>query len=376
MRFTSSIECDLCGREFVDKSDIVVPLIFSDCRSFGDKKFTLLFCKCGHYMKKYDSFTAQEIKEFYKKYEIYSQANGNEQKIQFKGTSSSEFMKRSEYIIDILKLFPGMNYDEKILDFGCGNGELLKSFYKESKELILYGADIDIRSAFPFGENFSNIGYFQTNQIPKNLKFNVITFVHVLEHVEKIGSILEILDNHLESQGHFVVQLPDIENNEFDFIVADHIHHFTRRSLINFFTKWGYSLIHENDKSNKECTLIFKKEGNYHQESLNVINKIEKKVNEIKNERYMQKFYIFGTSILGSWIHSLLMQSESLENLQGFIDEDVNRIGNSYKNKLIFDPSEVENESMIIAAVPQEIFLEIKHRYSDKNFSWINFYFE
>ncbi len=140
-------------------------------------------------------------------------------------------------------------YTNKVIcDFGCGDGNFLKSINKNSKKV--YGIEL----------NNNNIKSLTKKKfiIKKDInlitdKFDSIFLFHVLEHLPNAIDILKKLKLRLNKKGKIIIEVPhakDILLNKFenkDFVNftlwSQHLILHTKKSLNFFLKKSGYKNI-------------------------------------------------------------------------------------------------------------------------------------
>ena len=145
------------------------------------------------------------------------------------------------YLID--KLHLSLNHGN-ILDIGCGGGLMLEALQKygnvtgmdSSKESLLFCREI-FTGALEFGGFPDNIPRFER-------KFNLITMLDVLEHIEKDDETLLKLRNLLDKNGHLVLTVPAHMHLWSNFDVLNH--HKRRYELAKLIEKVesaGYEIV-------------------------------------------------------------------------------------------------------------------------------------
>lgn len=120
-----------------------------------------------------------------------------------------------------------ININSKILDVGCGNGDVLFEFSKHGFK-NLYGID-----PFLVENNLQGIN-FEKNDLIKyqpNLKFDLIMFNHSLEHISDHQSILKKSLKILEKDGTIMVRVPVI-NKAFEIYKENWVQIDAPRHLI------------------------------------------------------------------------------------------------------------------------------------------------
>jgi SAM-dependent methyltransferase len=137
----------------------------------------------------------------------------------------------------------------KMLDVGCGMGNFLNYSLKQGWEVTGVEPAEPARQAAEqlLGKNI----YSDIREIPENLKFNVISFWHVLEHIYDIKGVIDHAKNMLTKNGKIAIALPN--NESFDarfykeywaaFDVPRHLYHFNINSFTYFIKNCGLKII-------------------------------------------------------------------------------------------------------------------------------------
>ena len=65
----------------------------------------------------------------------------------------------------------------------------------------------------------------------------------------------------LNNNGYVVFQVPDIDNNPYDFTIYDHVFHFSKLTLKNTLKSYGFDILEINNQIiKKEIICIAKKD--------------------------------------------------------------------------------------------------------------------
>ena len=130
----------------------------------------------------------------------------------------------------------------RLLDFGCSNGNLLKSFHSLRPRWKLSGAELvdqwkETVLALPGVEAF----YSGANPAYAG-RFDVISLSHVLEHIPDPIPFLKAISGHLTPGGRLLLAMPNLRQNPSDLIIADHCSHFDEDSLAYVAGKAGLGI--------------------------------------------------------------------------------------------------------------------------------------
>ena len=122
-----------------------------------------------------------KIQEIYEFYQIYETSNG-EEKIVFDHVSGVH-KRRSDMLFDCLSNVKNLKKNINVLDVGSGSGVFLKCLSENLSECKLYAQDINDISEAEL-RNINNFaGLFVADLSQIKLRFDVVSMVHVLEHV-------------------------------------------------------------------------------------------------------------------------------------------------------------------------------------------------
>ncbi len=139
----------------------------------------------------------------------------------------------------------------KILDIGCGTGELLAYFQKKGWSAIGVEPDAEARS---FAEKKNGIKVYYLDYLAETEeKFDVISMWHVLEHVPDLHERIETVKKLLTKDGFAVIALPNGASHDAFYYkeywagldVPRHLYHFSPYSFKKLMESHGFSLIAE-----------------------------------------------------------------------------------------------------------------------------------
>ncbi|MBI2267472.1 MAG: class I SAM-dependent methyltransferase [Armatimonadetes bacterium] len=148
---------------------------------------------------------------------------------------------------DILALVP----EGKVLDVGCGKGDILKLLKK--KGLEAHGLD-SAGEAAGCARNVPGLHVAQGDLVGSEYEtgcFDGITFFHVLEHITDPAGTLREAHRVLRDRGILVVQVPNIDSvqsgvfgrNWYGLQVPYHVSHFSPRTLTNLLDQTEFEII-------------------------------------------------------------------------------------------------------------------------------------
>lgn len=109
------------------------------------------------------------------------------------------------------------NKDVKILDYGCGFGQILKALKNENYQNI-YGIDIEKNAIESCVNNNLIVKQLDLKTLinPYDFKFDVIILSHIIEHIPKneiINTLIIIKNSFLTKNGKLLVAVPNAQAN-------------------------------------------------------------------------------------------------------------------------------------------------------------------
>lgn len=370
------MNCHVCGaKELIRLPGYeMLPKVSSDCKPCsipGD----LCICEvCGCVQKTLDDLWQRSIEEIYRAYSIYYQAGGSEQQVF--APESGRMTARSETLLMHLTEFIELPEEGRILDVGCGNGGLLKSFNKIRPRWSLVGTELNQKYKNEV-EQIGGVEAVYTVDKPDMVpgRFDLITMIHLLEHIKCPSEFLMKLANKLEPDGILVLQLPDYTSNPFDLVIADHATHFTVQTISRLIQNLGFEIINNAfELIPKETTIIARRPAADSREKqefaqLNQIDLINQSLDWLQNTIGLarqslksSKSGLFGTSIAATWLCQELGDVVSF-----FVDEDLHRVGTRYLGRPVYEPKNVPEASQVFIALPPALAARVLERIKKPN---------
>lgn len=366
-------KCHLCGSEsrFInDDSDS--GFVSSDCQPTYQKAQFVYCSQCFVVQKNINTEWQKSVDKIYNDYKIYEQAKGKEQNAFNYGSGQGN--ARSKLIAEWTKEKTNMK-QPTLLDIGCGNGAFLREFSRVNHESKLYGSELnEINRAII--EQINNCKFICSPISQINRKFDIISLIHVLEHIPNPQIFLQEIRDKLEEKGCLLIEVPNLKESPFDLFIFDHCTHFTEEGILRLLDKSGFKPIHLSTSIvAKEITIIAEPVHSRHDEiknqtieatvdpseiaraQLNLAGKIKEKA----MLEYDKPLYILGSSISATWL-----AKELNFQISGFIEEDIDRVGNEHCGVQIYSPTSIEEESMLLLPFSSETSTLLAERLSSE----------
>lgn len=152
--------------------------------------------------------------------------------------------KRADYVTDFLHKNEVIPRKQRILDFGCAEGSLIKAL-KKYPALMIDGIEPNPSFA-SFAFEYTGCNIYSSLEALREASVNpydLIIVNHVLEHMLDPVSFLKELGEFLNAQGLLFIDVPALENyKSVESLHIGHVFHFCRRSLEMITAVSGYSV--------------------------------------------------------------------------------------------------------------------------------------
>jgi SAM-dependent methyltransferase len=304
-----------------------------------------------------DAFLA-EIDEIYRSYTIYHQAAGAEQAVfeQSSGLPAS----RSVKLLETFRQHSNLKPTGRMLDVGCGNGATIRAFGQVAPGWTKAGTEFDdkYRADVESIPNTEPLQVGPVEDVPGC--FDVITMVHVLEHIVDPIAVLETLRGKLAPGGLLLIEVPHHPANPFELLIADHRTHFTSDSMTRALAAAGFEIVSvAEDWIPKELSVIARPApgpvtpppagdpATARERIATSISWLRQTAQELHDLASTGRVGLFGTSIAGTWL-----ASGAGDRVAFFVDEDPSRIGRVYLGRPVHAPADVPPCSRVFVGLP------------------------
>lgn len=259
----------------------------------------------------------------------------------------------------------------RALDVGCGSGVTLRALSTARPEWTLFGQDIDDsrRDHLASIPNFRQ--YYACPPAQINGEFNLVTLIHSLEHFPSPFSILNQLRSKISSTGRLFIQVPNALENPFELVIADHLMHFTPRTLAQLVEHAGFKIdVLATTWVTKELSLLaspapgnakdFSKfadfaDVRFGKMALQWLQSVVDDATACAEESV--DFGIFGTSIAATWLAGSLNGKVCF-----FVDEDPSCQGREHLGRPVFAPDQVPRDAKVFLALVPGIAAHVSKR--------------
>lgn len=244
-----------------------------------------------------------------------------------------------------------------VLDYGAAKGASLKTLSEHRPDIHPHFFDVS-QMYVPFWEKLvdeTQWACYQTKAEWK-AKFDLITSFFVVEHVAELNELIETVAGLMKPGGTFFFTVPSMFANIADFIVADHVNHFSPQSIIALLNRHGFCDIEVDSHSHESAFVVTAKlpETEFVKVRLSdsdpgiaatirsvnemadywtqVAGSIETFESQLEND---EPVAIYGSGFYGSYIATCL---KSLERVVCFLDANPHQQGKELFGKPILAP--------------------------------------
>jgi ubiquinone/menaquinone biosynthesis C-methylase UbiE len=283
------------------------------------------------------------------------------------------------------------------LDLGCGKGLAIRAFRDSFPKWDIWGYEISNRYK-SFLEKYvkpENLILGPRDLLETlNREFDVISMFDVLEHVSDPISVLKKATRLLKRGGYIYIQVPEIYDGSLDWLIVDHLSHFSLdtiqmlasfcglkvRRVIDNYSSGGLQMLCQKSEIIPEETIgerrtfvypIHKAIMDAH---LRYWNRFGSKVSELlaDAEKKGRPIAIFGTGTAASVIPVYL--AESMKWIACFMDENPHRIGKRHFDRPVVGlnayPKAVD--TIFLGIAPQNIkYIVPKLKTAGKSIVWV-----
>jgi 2-polyprenyl-3-methyl-5-hydroxy-6-metoxy-1,4-benzoquinol methylase len=352
MGVNGSSACKVCGAAALEEIPefAALPRITSDCVPFRTGGSLAVCGHCGGAQAIAGERWLADIGEIYGKYQIYHQSGGVEQYVL--DPRAGALRPRSEVLAERLAGLPAVPRSGSLLDVGCGTGGTLRAFAARGG-WELYGLEMDERN-LPFVgavPGFVRLYNCQVRELPR--QFDLITMVHSLEHFPEPHEVLTDLQGKLSAAGKLFIEVPNGAANPFEYVVADHMVHFSPETLAALLERAGFGVdCLATDWVTKELSAVAhpasgdaapaRRSGSVTRvrQQIAWLEALSAAARDAAGKT--ASFGLFGTAIAAAW----LWQSVG-DRVEFFVDEDIHRIGRTYLGRPVLRPDQAPPGSLV-----------------------------
>ncbi len=185
----------------------------------------------------------QDLQAYYNSNDYISHTDNRKGLLPFLYQTVKKIMLRQKYHL-IRRL---QSNTSSLLDIGAGTGDFLQ--YMKSKNWSVQGLEPNQQARKLAAQK--HIHLFESFKTLDSTSVSVITMWHVLEHVPNLPQTLSLIHNHLNSQGHLIIAVPNYNSLDARYYKGHwaaydtprHLWHFNKHTITRLVTEHGFQHI-------------------------------------------------------------------------------------------------------------------------------------
>jgi SAM-dependent methyltransferase len=361
--------CHVCGDGTVDSllESRNLPRITSDCVPVPGLQELGICEHCWTLVTATSDDWRSLCTEIYASYSAYRQAGGGEDAVFF---ADGQALGRSSRIVSLVTDHL-RSQSGRWLDFGCGNGTFLKVLGRILPEMDLIGMEYSELNRTQIMDIEGVSGFCTSWDDALTEDLDVVSLIHVLEHIENPRGLLEQVARHLTADGTLIVQVPHVWSNPYMLAIADHASHFGPGSLSSLVSSAGFevgwvavdvipgelTLMARRPTENEDCSSVSAWTSQDHGNGALAVPQVAAAqeladslgcvIPWLHEQRELARpLAILGTSIAGTWAASALGFGHDY-----WVDEDPSRQGRTWHDRPVMDVSALPPGTAVLAVL-------------------------
>ena len=320
---------------------------------------TVHFCQnCGHLQTQ----PLLDLDAYYAKH--YRILVETEEEDQLYSVENGRTIFRTDHQVDTLLSHVDLPEGARVLDYGCAKSATLKRLCQCRNDLQPHVFDVS-EMYVPFWEKFVADDHWATFQPKLEWRghFDVVTSFFALEHVADPQDVLQTIASLLKPGGTFYGIVPNVYTNTADFVVADHVNHFSAGSLRHLLAMKGFSLVNLDESAHHGAFVVVAKKGGAAPATPVTTGALENLAEQVRimagywqgfsnrvkefeaSQTAAQSVAIFGSGFYGTFIATCL---NNLEKVVCFVDQNPHRLTQTLLDKPIVPPEQLPPEVEVV----------------------------
>ena len=356
--------CNVCGESglsllynHVDTSNIT-----SICTLVEDS-IAVFFCKCCAHLQ---TIGLSDVSEFYDK--NYDLLISSEDEDQIYKIENDIEVFRYDFQVDTLLDKLEIPLGAKILDYGCAKAACLKKLCATRHDIEPFVYDVS-KSYIDYWDQFipkDNQSTYKTES-SWNGTIDIITSFFSLEHMSDPNYELASMHDLLGKDGIVYAVVPNVYENAADFIVADHLNHFSEESVTYIFQKNNFDVLEIDSITHNSAFIITARKVHkttldispFFDKSSEIIEKrfgdmvitadywknIDRRIHDFEGSNSTLQCAVYGAGFYGTYLGSRL---KSWGKVQYVIDQDPFLKGKSFLGKPIISVDKIDDDIKLI----------------------------
>lgn len=286
---------------------------------------------------------------------------GAEDEDQIYDVHGERIVYRTQHQVDTLLAHLDLPKGAFILDYGCAKAAGPQLILDRRPDLVMHLFDVSDM----YREHWKRIIPIErtaVNTTPGDWqgRFDVVTSFFAIEHMDQPGEVLMKIAKLLKSGGVLYGIVPDTFGNVADFVVTDHVNHFTAPSLSRLLTRCGFGHLTIDSTLHRGALVFTAKKGGaapdrpwmdsaqVRERSLGLAaywTALGTRLRLAEERLGDGGAAIYGAGFYGSWIASALAKPD---RVRCFLDRSPFQQGKLHFGKSVLSPNELPGDVKMI----------------------------
>lgn len=268
-----------------------------------------------------------------------------------------------------------------VLDIGTGSGVMLDAVHEKYPAWQLYAHDVSDHQAECLRAKLPLQGFMAGELNPHMTKpyqqhFQLISMIHVVEHVLNPQALLSQLATLLADDGVLLIQVPHILENPWDLGIYDHVQHFQPETLIRLVQQVFPVTEVMASPIQKEITLVAKKHSQrtvsvpvsscdaatYPTPLLSIVDELQRLRLQLEQATVS---VLLGTGPAAGMLLSSAKQWQLDHKITAIVDEDERKWGSEFGGVRVISPAEIPKNADVLLPYPEAQRAQIQKRLVD-----------
>ena len=329
--------CKICNNTNINKVDLELNNSISSDNKFYNHDIIHFFCKnCGSIFISEESQI--EYDTFYSNNYDFLTDTEDEEPVVIENNETTKYCDR---LIEIFHEYIHNSTKKSFLDIGAGKGNFINALHNRFTAIQCHALEPSKSYSLLKNKTFlkSHHNKFFTPENFKNQKFDYVSLIGVLEHIQNPVNFLKSINDIINDDSILFIEVPNFENNKSDLLTIDHLLKFTERSLENLFNLSGFSVLKKDVPNTVPMQFIVKK-GNFKKiKHINpneeIVNKSITYINSVINDAKSlsnEEIAIYGQGLILNYLTGCKILK--INNIKCVIDDNVLYQDKKWKNEI------------------------------------------
>jgi len=252
-----------------------------------------------------------------------------------------------------------------VLDYGCAKGQTMRRLLQRRSDLRVHLFDVSERYR-PFWSKFVAADRCACHALPEawNATFDLITAQFVAEHVTDLHTMFGHWRRLLKPGGLVLFTVPNVFANVADFVVADHVNHFSRGSLALLMGRCGFEQVAVDEAAHESAFVVrgakagsavtfggpdVHQQASFARQALQLSRYWCDVIAQVRAfesaHRQSERVAIYGSGFYGAYIASCLAD---LNKVACFLDANPHRQGQTLFGRPIVAPQSLDPRTRVL----------------------------